>query len=81
MVKKIDVSDEQYDWLRARGKFKSTPSRVLEGVINLVKRIEADQEKYKAWTAASIAKGAGKETKGNEKGGENDKTCLDSKAK
>ncbi|MBA7647270.1 hypothetical protein ES703_55042 [subsurface metagenome] len=53
MAKKIEITDCQYDWLRARGKFKKTPSEVLTGMIILVKRIEDDQEKYKAWIAAS----------------------------
>lgn len=66
MTKKIEITDGQYDWLMARGKFKSTPSRVLEGVINLVKRIEVDQEKYKAGIAAGIAKKEAEKEKGIE---------------
>lgn len=48
MVKKIEISDGQYDWLMARGKFKKTPSVVLVEVINTVILIERDQAKYKA---------------------------------
>ena len=48
MVKKVEISDDQYDWLMARGRFKSTPSRVLKRVMEKVDELEADQVKYKA---------------------------------
>lgn len=80
MTKKVEISDGQYDWLMARGRFKSTPSRVLEGVIDLVKRIEADQAKYKAWIAASLGKKEAEEKIEDEKGGEKDACCLDGDA-
>lgn len=66
MVKKIEISDGQYDWLMARGKWKKTPSVVLVEVINLVILIEKDQEKYTAWIAASKGKGEAEKEKGIE---------------
>lgn len=49
MVKKIEITNRQYDWLMARGKWEKTLELVLWEVIDLVERIEADQEKYKEW--------------------------------
>lgn len=64
MTKKIEISDGQYDWLMARGKFKKAPSVVLVEVINTVILIERDQAKYKAWIAAGQVKGEAEEEKG-----------------
>lgn len=72
MSKKVEISDLQYDWLMARGKGKTELVEVLAGVINLVERIEADQEKYKAWIASSVGKNEAEKKKRNEKGGEKD---------
>lgn len=55
MTKKIVITDRQYDWLMARGKFEKTLELVIWEVIDLVERIEADQEKYRAWIAAGQA--------------------------
>ena len=80
MTKKIEITDGQYDWLMARGKFKKTPSVVLVEVINLVILIEKDQAKYKAWIAAGLAENEAEKTKENEKGGKNDSLYLASVA-
>ena len=70
MVKKIAISDRSYDWLKARGRGKSTPAQVLEGVINLVKQIEKDQAKYRAWIVSSMGKTEAEKEKEDQKGGD-----------
>ena len=56
MTKKIEITNRQYDWLMARGGWNKTLELVLWEVIDLVERIETDQEKYRAWIAAVTAK-------------------------
>ena len=80
MVKKVEITDSQYDWLMARGWHKKTISVVLVEVINKVILIEKDQAKYKAWIAAGIAKNEAEKTKEGEKGGGKDEKCLESGA-
>jgi len=70
MTKKIEISDRAWDWLMARGRGKSEPAQVLEGVIDLVKRMEVDQAKYRAWIASSMQVEEDKNKKEGQKGGE-----------
>ena len=49
MIEKIEISDGQYDWLMARSGGDSTPSRVLEEVIELVQRIEDEERRAAKW--------------------------------
>jgi len=80
MAKTIEITDGQYDWLMARGRYKKTASVVLVEVINLVILMEKDQAKYKAWIESSKTGKQAEKTKENEKGGEKDARCLGSEA-
>lgn len=63
MTKKIEITDGQYDWLMARGRYKKTPSVVLVEVINMVILMEKDQAKYKAWIESSQMEKKAEKTK------------------
>ena len=70
MTKKVEIRDDQYDWLMARGKWNKTLELVLWEVIDLVERIETDQEKYKAWIDGAQGKTRAEKKIEGEKGGD-----------
>jgi len=56
MPKTIPVTDRQYDWFTARARKGMTMTQVVNQVITLVDRLEADLAKYKKWVDASSKK-------------------------
>lgn len=56
MSKTIPVTDRQYDWFQARARGRKTMPQVIDHIIDLVDRYEADLEKYRKWADASSAR-------------------------
>ena len=53
IVKKIEVTDHQYDWFFARTSHGMTMSTEINRIIALVDRYESDLAKYQKWVDAS----------------------------